>query len=63
MAKRVVAEAYTFSPGTNTITVTGKWIRREQIILILNVTSNTVIYNFRINFISFFKIFRTSIYS
>ena len=38
MAKRVVAEAYTFSPGTNTITVTGKWIRREQIILILNVT-------------------------
>jgi hypothetical protein len=46
MAKRVVAEAYTFSPSTNTITVTGKWIRREQIILILNVTSNTVIYNF-----------------
>ena len=46
MAKHVILEAYTFVPGTRTITVTGKNIRREQLLLITNTTSNAVIYNF-----------------
>lgn len=46
MAKRVVYERYTFTPSTRTIVVTGKWIRREQLLLITNVTRGTVIYNF-----------------
>lgn len=46
MAKRVIGEGYTFTPGTNTIVVNGKFIRRETLVLILNVTTNTVIYNF-----------------
>jgi len=46
MAKRVILEAYTFTPSTNTIVTTGKTIRQEQLLLITNVTRNTVIYNF-----------------
>lgn len=46
MAKHVILEAYTFTPSTRTITVTGKYIRREQLLLITNVTTGTVIYNF-----------------
>jgi hypothetical protein len=46
MAKHVILEAYTFVPGTKTITVIGKNIRREQLLLITNVTTGTVIYNF-----------------
>ena len=46
MAKHVIAEAYTFDPSTKTITVNGKAIRKETLVLILNVTTNTVIYNF-----------------
>lgn len=46
MAKHVILERYTFTPSTNTITVTGKNIRREQLLLITNVTVGTVIYNF-----------------
>jgi hypothetical protein len=46
MAKHVILEAYTFVPGTKTITVIGKNIRREQLLLITNVTSGVVIYNF-----------------
>lgn len=46
MAKHVILEAYTFVPGTRTITIIGKNIRREQLLLITNVTSGTVIYNF-----------------
>ena len=46
MAKHVILEAYTFVPSTKTITVTGKNIRREQLLLITNVTAGTVIYNF-----------------
>jgi len=46
MAKRVIGEAYSFTPSTRTIVVTGKSIRRETLVLILNVTTNTVIYNF-----------------
>ena len=46
MAKHVIVEAYTFTPSTRTIAVTGKNIRREQLLLITNTTTNTVIYNF-----------------
>ena len=46
MAKHVILENYTFSPGAKTIVVNGKAIRREQLVLITEVTSNTVIYNF-----------------
>jgi len=46
MAKHVILESYTFTPSTRTIVVNGKNIRREQLLLITNVTRNTVIYNF-----------------
>jgi hypothetical protein len=46
MAKHVVLESYTFNPATKTVVVTGKNIRREQLLLITNVTAGTVIYNF-----------------
>lgn len=46
MAKHVILESYTFTPSTKTIVVTGKNIRREQLLLITNTTTNAVIYNF-----------------
>jgi hypothetical protein len=46
MAKHVILESYTFTPLTRTIVVTGKNIRREQLLLITNTTNGTVIYNF-----------------
>jgi hypothetical protein len=46
MAKHVIIERYTFTPSTRTITVVGKNIRKEQLMLITNTTSGTVIYNF-----------------
>jgi hypothetical protein len=46
MAKRVILEAYSFDPTARTVTVNGRVIRQESLVLITNVTSNTVIYNF-----------------
>ena len=46
MAKHVILESYTFVPSTRTITIVGKNIRREQLLLITNTTTGTVIYNF-----------------
>ena len=46
MAKHVILENYTFTPSTRTVTITGKNIRREQLLLITNTTAGTVIYNF-----------------
>jgi len=46
MAKHVILESYSFNPTTRTVTVNGKNIRREHLLLITNVTRNTVIYNF-----------------
>ena len=43
MAKHVILEQYTFDPATRTVTIRGKNIRREQLLLITNVTRNTVI--------------------
>jgi len=46
MAKHVILENYTFTPSTRTLVVNGKAIRREQLVLITEVTTNAVIYNF-----------------
>jgi hypothetical protein len=46
MAKHVILESYAFTPSTRTIVVTGKNIRREQLLLITNTTTGTVLYNF-----------------
>ena len=46
MAKRILSEAYTFDRSNRIVTITGKALRREQLILIVNATTNTVIYNF-----------------
>jgi len=46
MAKHVILESYSFTPSSRTVVITGKNIRREQLLLITNVTANTVIYNF-----------------
>jgi len=46
MAKHVILESYSFTPSTRTVVVTGKNIRREQLLLITNTTLGTVIYNF-----------------
>ena len=46
MAKRVIPNYYTFNPGTKTIIVPNKIINNEQLLLITNVSTNTVIYNF-----------------
>ena len=46
MAKRVISEPYTFDKDTKIVTVVGKVIRREQLLLIINARTNTVIYNF-----------------
>jgi hypothetical protein len=46
MAKHVIIESYSFTASTRTILVTGKTIRREQLLLITNTSTGTVIYNF-----------------
>lgn len=49
MAKRVILESYSFDPtgvSGGTITVNGKYLRLEQLILITNVTKSTVLFNF-----------------
>ena len=46
MAKHVILEAYAFTPSTRTVVITGKNIRREQLLLITNTTTNVVVYNF-----------------
>jgi hypothetical protein len=46
MARKAILETgYTFTPSTNTIIIP-RAIQRERLILITNVTTNTVIYNF-----------------
>ena len=46
MAKHVIVESYSFTPATRTVVLTGKNVRREQLLIITNVTTNTVVYNF-----------------
>ena len=46
MAKRIVSEYYTFNPTTKTVTIPNRIIPREHLLLVVNTTSNTVLYNF-----------------
>jgi hypothetical protein len=46
MAKRIISENYTFTPASRQIIILNKAVRREHLLLITNVTTNTVIYNF-----------------
>jgi hypothetical protein len=46
MSRHVIIERYIFTPGTRTVQVIGKNMRREQLLLITNTNSDTVIYNF-----------------
>jgi hypothetical protein len=46
MAKHVIAEQYTFTPLTKTITISNRYLRQEQLMLITNTTKNVVMYNF-----------------
>ena len=46
MAKRVLPDYFSFNPGTRTITITNKIVKPQQLLLITNVSSNTVIFNF-----------------
>ena len=46
MAKRIITESYVFNPSSRTVIIVGKYIRQEQLLLVTNVTQNTVIYNF-----------------
>lgn len=46
MARKAILETgYTFTPSTNTIVIP-RAVPRERLILITNVTTNQVIYNF-----------------
>lgn len=46
MAKHIISDTYTFTPSTRTIVINNKFIDRERLLLIINSTSNTTIYNF-----------------
>ena len=46
MAKRVLPDYYSFNPGTRTITIPNKVVKPAQLLLVTNVSSNTVIFNF-----------------
>jgi len=46
MAKRIIQENYTFTPGSRTFVISNRFLRREQLLLITNVTTGVVIYNF-----------------
>ena len=46
MSRQTILDtAYTFTPSTGTIVIP-RIIQRERLVLITNVTTNTVIYNF-----------------
>jgi hypothetical protein len=44
--RHVIIENYTFTPSTNTVFVNGKNLRPEQLLLITDVTTGVVLYNF-----------------
>jgi len=48
MAKRVLLETYSFDSSTNgrTITINNRALRQEQLILVTNVTTNAILFNF-----------------
>jgi len=46
MAKRVLHEPYTFNPATRTVTISNRIVQREGLLLVTDVSSNTVLFNF-----------------
>jgi hypothetical protein len=46
MAKSIVTGYYTFDPATATVTIPNRIIPRDQLILVVNQSSNAVMYNF-----------------
>jgi hypothetical protein len=44
--RHVIIENYTFTPSANTVYVNGKNLRPEQLLLITDVTTGVVLYNF-----------------
>lgn len=46
MAKRVIPDYFSFTPATKTIIIPNRVINAEQLLLITNASSNTVIFNF-----------------
>lgn len=46
MAKRVIPDYYSFNPSTRTITIPNRVLLRDQLLLVTNASSNTVIFNF-----------------
>ena len=46
MAKRVLPDYYSFNPATKTVIIPNRVISADQLALITNVSSNTVIFNF-----------------
>jgi hypothetical protein len=44
--RHVIIEVYTFTPGSNQVSVNGKNLRPEQLLLITDVTAGVVLYNF-----------------
>ena len=46
MAKRIITEFYSFTPSARTVIIPNKAIKRNQLLLIINSRTNTVIYNF-----------------
>jgi hypothetical protein len=46
MARHIILESYTFVPSAKTIIFNNKVVRKEQLMLITNVTTNSVIYNY-----------------
>jgi hypothetical protein len=45
MAKHIIPETYTFTPSSRTIVI-NRFLRREQLMLITNVTRGAILYNF-----------------
>jgi hypothetical protein len=46
MAKKVIDSMYTFNPATRTVVITNRYVKQESLLLITNVTTGTVIFNF-----------------
>ena len=46
MAKHIKSGSYTFTPSTGTVVINNEYIERERLLLIINSTTNTTIYNF-----------------
>ena len=46
MAKRIIPDYYIFNPGTRQVTIPNRVLQQQQLLLIVNEQTNTVIFNF-----------------